>query len=84
MIALVENYEKKKKPHLFSHCNYFDHPALQPLNNCRFIFLGLPNDTLNIHGLVAYRQKGFENTLLTVYHTPQDIEIYSCKMIFFL
>ncbi len=63
----------KKEPQLFSHCSSFDHHALQSLNNCRFVFLDLPTDTLGILGLVIYRWKGLENTFPMVYHTPQDI-----------
>ena len=63
----------EKEPQSFSHCGSFDHHALQSLNNCRFVFLDLPTDTLGILGLVIYRWKGLENTFPTVYHTPQNI-----------
>ena len=71
-LSLVENMVKKE-PHSFSHCGSFDHHALQPLNNCIFVFLDLPMDTLGILGLVVYRWKVFEDTFPTIYHTPQNI-----------
>ena len=63
----------KKEPQSFSHCGAFDHHALQPLNNCKYVFLVLPIDTLDSLGLIIYRWKGLENTFPTVYHTPQEI-----------
>ena len=35
--ALVE-YMVKKEPQSFSHCGSFDHPDLQSLNECIFVF----------------------------------------------
>ena len=63
----------KKEPQSFSHCGSFDHHARQSLNNCIFVFLDLPTDTLGILGLVIYHWKGLESTFPTVYHTPQNI-----------
>ena len=45
---------EKNRNHYF-HCGSFDHHALQSLNNCRFVFLGLPDDNLGNLGLVTYR-----------------------------
>ena len=72
----------KKEPQSFSHCGSFNHHALQSLNNYRFVFLDFPTDTLGILGLVIYRWKSLENTLLMVMvcHTPQGIQVYSRKM----
>ena len=69
----------KKESQLFSHCGSFDHHALQPLNNCMYVFLGLPIVTLIIMGIVIHRWKGLENTSPTVYHTPHNTEFCNCK-----
>jgi hypothetical protein len=34
----------KKEPHSFSYCGSFDHPNLQSLNECRFVFFGLSTE----------------------------------------
>ena len=39
----------KKESQLFSHCDSFDHPNLQSLNNYKFFF-GLPTHILEIFG----------------------------------
>ena len=49
--TLVEKYAKKN-PQSISRSGFFDHPAMQSLNNCIFVFLGLRTDTLGISGLV--------------------------------
>ena len=77
-LALVENIAKKNYS-CFFHCGSFDHHALQSLNNCRFVFLDLPTDTLGILGLVIYRGKGLENAFPTVYHAPQNIQFLITK-----
>ena len=30
----------KKEPQSFSHCGSFDHPDLQSVNDCKFVFFG--------------------------------------------
>ena len=70
----------KKELQSFSRCGSFDHHALQSLKQCRFVFLGLPIDTLGILGLIIYRCKGIEYTFATIYHTPPKNKICSRKL----
>ena len=78
-VALVENMVKKNRKS-FSHCgSSFDHHAMQSLNNCTFVFLDLPTDTLGILGFVIYRWEGLDNTFPTVYYMSQDIYVAAAK-----
>ena len=45
----------KKEPQLFSHCDSFDHPDQQSVNDCKFVFFGLKTEILRIWGLLIYR-----------------------------
>ena len=72
LIPLVENYAKKNH-NRFPIGVLLNTPALQSLNNCKFVFLGLPTDTLGVLGRVIHRWKGLGNTFPTVSHTPMDI-----------
>ena len=68
---------QKKGTHLLSHCDIFDHPDLEPLNNRKICFFGLLAEILGVWGLVISRSKGLENispTLLLIH----------CKKTFFL
>jgi hypothetical protein len=57
----------KKELQSFSHYGFFDHPDLQLLSDCIFVFFCLPTIILGILGLSVYRWKGLENT---VYYMP--------------
>jgi hypothetical protein len=50
MFPLVENMVKKY-PQSFVHCGSFDHPDLQSLNDCRFLFFVLRLQFYNFGGI---------------------------------
>ena len=65
--ALVEH--GKIEPQLFSHCDSFDHPDMQSLNDCIFVFFGFTTAILNFWGggHVIHHWKGILKTFLTMY-----------------
>jgi hypothetical protein len=58
------------KIEIISHCGFVDHPDLQSLNDCTFVFFALPATILRLWGHVIYRYKGIENIFPMVYDMP--------------
>jgi hypothetical protein len=53
MYADLDNTSRKhgkKEPQSFSHCGSFDHPDLQSLNDCIFVFVGFTTVILKFWG----------------------------------
>ena len=62
----------QKKPQSFVHCRSFHHPDLHSLNDYNFLFFLVYELKFQKNwDLLAYRWKGLQNTLPTVYDMPQ-------------
>ena len=57
----------------------FDHPNMQSLNECKFVFFGLRIDIIRDWGVLTYHQEGLENTFPMVYSMPSEFQICSRK-----
>jgi hypothetical protein len=61
----------KKELQSFVHCGSFDHPDLQSLNDCTFIFGGFMIAILKFWGHVIHHWKGIFKTFPALYQNPQ-------------
>ena len=69
----------QKELQSFSHCDFFDHHALQSLNNCNYVLLGLPTSPLGISGLAIYCWKGLEYTFPAYITHPKTFNFAFAK-----
>jgi hypothetical protein len=72
----------KKEPQLFFHCDSFDHPDLQSLNNCIFFFFLLSFTTLIISFLGACNtplERYLQNLFRGMLKTPNFLKFELVK-----
>jgi hypothetical protein len=66
----------KKEPQLLSHCDSFDQPDLQSLNNYKFFFFVLRLQFLKCEACNIQLERYFQNLFNGILHTPKFLNFH--------